>query len=106
MIKIYADEDVDKSVVLSLKGKGVDITSVDQEERKDLSDKEQFNFAIKEDRAVLTEDSDFVKISEGEKHHGILFIPKKRKPPEVVKKVIRILELLDEEDLEGEIVFV
>lgn len=39
MIKIFADENVEKSVVFSLKEKGFDITSVDIEKRKGLSPK-------------------------------------------------------------------
>jgi len=47
-----------------------------------------------------------VKICEEEEHHGILFIPKRRKPSEIAKGVVRILEVLDSEDLENEVTFV
>jgi len=47
-----------------------------------------------------------VKICEEEEHHGILFIPKRRKPSEIAKRVVRILEVLDSEDLENEVIFV
>lgn len=106
MIKIFADENVEKSVVFSLKEKGFDITSVNIEKRKGLSDKEQLNFAIEKNRVVLTHDLDFVKISKQKDNPGVLFIPKVRKPEEIVKRVVRILELLDLEDLENEVVFV
>lgn len=106
MIKVYADENVEKSVVFSLKEKGFDITSVNIEERKGLTDDDQLDFAIKEGRAILSHDPDFVKICEDKEHPGILFIPRRRKPEEIVKRVVRILEILDMEDLKGEIIFV
>lgn len=106
MIKIYADENVERSVVFSLKERGFDITSVNMEGRKGLPDKEQLDFANENGRVILTHDPDFVKICEKEEHHGILFIPKRRKPSEIAKRVVRILEVLDSEDLENEVVFV
>lgn len=106
MIKIYADENVERSIVFSLKERGFDIISVDMEGRKGLSDKEQLDFANENERAILTHDLDFVKICEKEEHKGVLFIPKRRKPSEITKRVVSILEVLDQEDLENEVIFV
>ncbi|MFW6048458.1 MAG: DUF5615 family PIN-like protein, partial [Candidatus Natronoplasma sp.] len=44
MIKIYADENVERSIVFSLKERGFDIISVDMEGRKGLTDKKQLDF--------------------------------------------------------------
>lgn len=106
MIKVYAHENIERSIIFSLEQKGFDITSVNRENMRGLSDKDQFDFAVKNERVVLTRDSDFLKICEGREHPGVLYIPKRRKRKEIVKRVVRILELLDSDDLEDQILFV
>jgi len=71
-----------------------------------LSDKDQLDFAVKNDRVILTRDSDFLSICEGRGHPGVLYIPKRRRRKEIVQRVVRIFELLDPSDLENEIIFV
>ncbi len=71
-----------------------------------LSDKDQLDFAVKNDRVILTRDSDFLSICDRRDHPGMLYIPKRRRRKEIVKRVVRILELLDPRDLENEIIFV
>lgn len=105
MISIYADEHIDRSVVLSLREKGIDIRAVD-EEAQGISDQKLLERAAEEDRAVLTKDSDFVELASKNSHLGVLFLPKRRSSEETVRRIVRIIDVLSQEDLENELIFV
>ncbi len=63
------------------RGLGLDVRSVHEVGRQGYSDREQLQFAVSEERVLVTRNrDDFIKLTimffqTGEVHHGILIIP-------------------------------
>ena len=64
MIGILADEHIKNSVQNSLRSKGVDISSLQENGLMEAEDKEILNHAVENEMAVLTNDSDFEILGE------------------------------------------
>ena len=77
-IKVYLDEDVDISLSIALKQKGIDVLTTQERGHKRLSDTEQFEFAANTKRAIFTHNKrDFILLHkkyvlEGKEHYGII----------------------------------
>ena len=77
-IKLYLDEDVDVSLSIALKQKGIDVLTTQESGHKRLSDAEQLEFAVSNKRAILTHNKrDFILLHkkyllEGIEHYGII----------------------------------
>ncbi|MCR4318480.1 MAG: DUF5615 family PIN-like protein [Planctomycetes bacterium] len=78
MIKLYLDEDVHKKIAVALRVLGYDVVSAHELKNWGLSDEEQIEFAISEQRAIFTFNvGDFDRLhreylKRGEEHFGIL----------------------------------
>ncbi len=77
MIKLYLDEDVHKKTATALRLKGYDVISAHEVHNQSLSDYQQLEYAISEQRAIFTFDvGDFSRLHEeyikkGKDHFGI-----------------------------------
>ena len=76
--KFYADENVPLAVSKALKKRGIDVLTAQESEMLQKEDNAQLSFALSEKRAIITHDSDFLKLAAKEKsnHNGILFFTK------------------------------
>ncbi|MDA8078792.1 MAG: DUF5615 family PIN-like protein [Nitrospiraceae bacterium] len=78
MVKLYLDEDVHKKVALALRLRGYDVVSAHEVQQFSLSDRQQLEFAITENRAIFTFNAgDFSRLHDecvktGKIHHGIV----------------------------------
>jgi uncharacterized protein with PIN domain len=76
-IKLYLDADVHPRIALVLRERGFDALSAQEIERKEISDEEQLEFAISQDKAILTHNTGhFAKLHKdcmdaGKEHNGI-----------------------------------
>lgn len=77
-IKLYLDEDIDISLSIALKQKGINVLTTQESGHKRLSDTEQLEFAVNSKRAILTHNKrDFILLHkkyllEGKEHYGII----------------------------------
>ena len=75
------DEDISPEVAVLLRSSGVDATSVHEEGRQGLSDREQMQFAAAEGRCLVTRNrNDFILLTRefferGRPHAGVLILP-------------------------------
>lgn len=78
MIKLYLDEDVHKKIAVALRLKGYDVVSAHEVQKQSLSDYQQLEYAVSEQRAIFTFNAgDFDRlhkeyIKSGKNHFGIL----------------------------------
>lgn len=78
MVRLYLDEDVHKKIATALRLKGYDVLSAHETGKGGLSDVEQFEFAVSEQRAIFTFNiGDFSKlhnefINMGKSHYGVI----------------------------------
>jgi predicted nuclease of predicted toxin-antitoxin system len=79
-LKFYCDENTTGAIAQQLADKGVDIVRCqDIEGMMGATDEAHFTYAIENDRIILTEDNDFLKLSnkwltDGNQHPGIFFL--------------------------------
>ena len=77
-VKLLLDEDVHFSLAIALRTRGFDVVHVQELERKGMSDREQLNFAVVNERCLLSFNvRDFVilhneYVKSDQKHFGII----------------------------------
>jgi predicted nuclease of predicted toxin-antitoxin system len=103
-IKLYLDEDIDPLLARVLRERSVDCLSTPETDNRGRSDSEQFNFAIQQDRAILTLNvKDFVTLAReyavsGQHHRGIIVsdhLPFR----ELLRRILLLLRKHADEDL-------
>lgn len=91
-MRLLADENVARSVVLTLRQAGHDIISVHDQKWQRISDSILLTRAQRDQRVILTHDQDFV----GYGNVGVILIRFRRQRPRQI--AIRLTELLNSKD--------
>ena len=106
-IKFHLDENVNNAVADGLKRRRVDVTTTSQVGLMGVSDLEQVEFALSENRAIFTHDDDLLKIHQkGIEHAGIIYCNQNiRSIGDIIRGLILIWEVLEPEELKNEIEF-
>lgn len=96
VVKLYLDEDVDVLIVDLLGARGFLALSTAQANNLGQRDREQLQYAVKDQRCLLTHNrTDFEELAKeyfeaGELHYGII-IAVRRPPKEIVRRLLRVL---------------
>ena len=78
-IKYHLDESVANAVANGLEHRGIDVTTSSTAELIGASDLDQLDYAMKEERVLVTHDDDFLRIhATGAEHAGIAYAHQKR----------------------------
>ncbi|MFN8657348.1 MAG: DUF5615 family PIN-like protein [Candidatus Obscuribacterales bacterium] len=73
-IRFFLDEHIPSAVAAGLARRGVDVLTVQEAKRREFEDAEQLQFAIADNRVIVTFDKDFLLLSDqGLQHTGIVF---------------------------------
>ncbi|MEO1288311.1 MAG: DUF5615 family PIN-like protein [Chloroflexota bacterium] len=96
-LKLYTDGHIAKSIVRQLRLKDVDIERCEDVGLKDASDLQHFEYALENERTIVTQDADFLRIHneiqrEGKNHFGIIRITSENITN--VGKIVNELEFL------------
>lgn len=107
-IKFHLDESVDPDIAIGLSRYGVDVTTTKLQELLGQSDQVQFNFCCQQQRVLLTQDSDFLRIAnQNFQHSGIVYYqPGTRSIGEIIRAVILIYEVLTPEEMYGSVEYI
>ncbi|MCF6150366.1 MAG: DUF5615 family PIN-like protein [Candidatus Kuenenia sp.] len=75
-IRIITDENISPRVVTFLRAEGIDVKDTKEQNWHDKEDEETLEIAYKEQRFVLTHDSDFgtLAINEGKQNYGSIYL--------------------------------
>ena len=95
-LRLLADENIPRTVIIALREKGYDVASV-WELRSGMSDEEVVELAIKESRIIITFDKDFGRIALLKPNiTGIILL---RIPPlnplYIVERILSVLERIE-----------
>jgi predicted nuclease of predicted toxin-antitoxin system len=96
----YIDEDLPPAIAKLLGGHGFEATSVLEEGRAELSDKEQLCFAAQQKLVLVTANiADYAGLARqwaarGRAHVGLVFVPTKRFPRRQAARITRALRAL------------
>ena len=103
--KFYADENVPSAVIRSLRSRGIDVASVVAAGMRGKSDSDQLEYAILQKRAIITHDSDFLRLVHGKKHYGIIFFTAQVSVGEAVKYIESLCFAYTADELKNSILF-
>lgn len=97
LIKILTDENISPKVVSFLRKNGFDVLDAKEQHWCGKDDEALLNTAYREQRFVMTHDSDFgtLAINEKKPYHGIIYLRVKNSKPGNVMKVCEQLFRLD-----------
>ena len=111
MLKLYLDEDVHKKVATALRLKGYDVISSHEVQKQSLSDYQQLEYAISEQRAIFTFNiGDFKRLNEeyilsGKDHFGII-LSKQIPIGETIKRLTKFLYTHSSEEVKNNIFWI
>ncbi len=103
-LKLYLDEDVQAELAPALRKRGYNVISVREAGRLSRSDEEQIEFAITQERAMVTYNSEHYVplhveyLRERRKHHGIIVSPQ-ISFSDAFRKIRNLLTTLTAEDM-------
>ena len=94
--KLLADENVPRPLVRSLRSAGLDVVWIPETSHRGITDDEVTNLANKNERVVLTRDSDYLKPSSRRRiRRGIIYISdpvRKDNIKRLTRNIVRALE--------------
>ena len=109
-IKIYTDEDVYVQLAPALRKHGIDAESVLEANRSGLEDYEQLDYAVNNQRAILTfnrqhyEELAVEYFLKDKTHYGIIISPQYNFK-ELLRRLLVLLKERDADELENQIVY-
>ncbi len=104
-IRFHLDEQVDVAVARALRRHGVDVTTTVEAGLRTASDEEQIAYARREQRVLVTQDADFLRLAAaGTRHAGIAFSPPTgRSVGDIIRGLLLVHELLRPEEIQDRV---
>lgn len=105
-VALYLDADVSRKLAKALRENGFDAVSAVEVGNAKLSDLAQFNYAIGDQRAILTYDSkDFARLFDeywqaGKEHYGII-VSEQLPVSEMLKRLLRLLDSVTADEMKN-----
>lgn len=106
-VKFHLDESVDPAVSRGLLLRGVDTTTSIEAALLGASDEEQLAFALAQSRAIVTHDSDFLRLdSFGHEHAGVAYCrPRSKTIGQLVLALALLARTSTAVEIRGKVVF-
>lgn len=106
-IRFHLDENVNSAVADGLRRRGIDVTNTAEEGLIASPDEAQLEFALSQGRVIFTQDADFLRLHQsGVAHAGIAYCHQgSRSIGEILRGLILIWDLLEPEDMRGQLEF-
>jgi hypothetical protein len=106
-IQFHLDENVNNAVADGLRRRGINVTTTGEAGLISAPDELQLQFAISQNRTLITHDDDFLAMHQGGvEHTGIAYCkPNSRSIGEILCALILIWEVLEPEDMSNHIEF-
>lgn len=108
--KLFLDEDVHDGLGAALRREGFDALTAREAGRKQLSDQEQLEFAVSQERALLSFNLvHYEALAEeyflsGKEHWGI-FVSPRREFRDLLRRVLKLLRETEADELKNQIVY-
>jgi predicted nuclease of predicted toxin-antitoxin system len=103
-IKFYCDEHIHPAVSTALKNRGADILTAQDVRMLGIADEAHLQFADSQGRAIITQDTDFLRLHKsGLPHSGILFAHQSKTLSEIIHSLIRVYQMKTEDEMENHI---
>lgn len=108
LIKFYTDEHIGNALTTALRNKGMEVLTCQEAGLLGQPDETHLEYALREKRAIITNDNDFLKLAAQQKeHYGIVFIVRQRTDIGViVRRITQLHSLLDAEQFRNQIDYI
>lgn len=106
-IRFHLDECVPQAVGDGLRRRGIDVTFGTKREQSGDDDERVLRFATAEERVLVTQDADFLRLArEGHHHTGITYyVPGSRSVGELISTLVLVHGVLTADEMVGHIEF-
>ena len=105
-IRFYTDEHCAHAIASGLQKRGVNVLTTYAANMIGASDEEQLALAVREERVVFTQDRDFLRMhATGKDHFGIVYAMQGKSIGEIVRGLMLVYEVLEQEDMKNNIEF-
>ena len=111
-VRLYFDEDVSVDIVRNLRQRGFDVLSTHEARRLQLDDDAQIDFAVEEQRALVTHNRrDFEvqherALAEGKAHFGIIIARRRANDAAVVSRLLALLNRVTAEEMVNQLRYI
>lgn len=110
-VRLYLDEDVSVLTKKLLTSRGYDILTAQEARQLGISDAQQLAFAAAQARAIVTHNhGDFevlaTKYIDSAQHHAGIIIAYRRKPQEIVGRLLVILENVTADEMRDQVRYI
>ena len=107
-IRYLVDEHVAKAVATGLRKRGIDVVTLVDAGLLGAEDKDLLTFAEEEDRVMVTQDRDFLRLAaeaEGD-HPGVAYAPQGRSMGELVRLLDLLTQVSDAGEMRGRVEYI
>lgn len=105
-IEFYMDEHIHPAVTAALRARGIDVLTAQEANLLSAADKSQLDFALQQGRVLFSFDADFTRLHAAQyPHAGIIFAPRQTPIGQQVRSLLRIYQVLSQEDMIGHLEF-
>lgn len=103
-IKFYCDEHIHPAITAALRNRGADTATAQEVNMLGISDEVHLQFAVSQGRAIITQDTDFLRLHKTKiTHHGILFAHQNKTLSVIIHALIRVYQIKTEEEMENHV---
>ena len=102
-IRFYLDENVENQIAKGLRTRQIDVLTTGEADHIGWKDIQHLVFALAEQRVIVTQDSDFLKLhAQGQEHAGIVYYkPQAHTPKQILRRLLLIYEIFEPEDMKN-----
>ncbi len=107
-LRFHLDENCDPRIATGLRLRGVDVTTTIEVGLLEASDDEQLAYARDQERVIITEDADFLRMSAaGRASPGVIFVRSQhRSIGRVIRNVLLIWEICEQDEMRNRVEFI
>ncbi|MBI3914459.1 MAG: DUF5615 family PIN-like protein [Chloroflexi bacterium] len=111
-ISFYFDEDIEVSIAAMIASEKYDVLTARDAGMLTKSDREQLEFAIREERTIVTHNREHFKelhseyLREGNKHYGIVILIRRNSFREMANRLLELLGDTMADEMENQLRFV
>jgi predicted nuclease of predicted toxin-antitoxin system len=104
-MRFHLDEHVADAIAKGLRQRGIDVTTTADANLLDAEDDEHVAYALSEDRVVVTQDADFLRLhGDQQVHAGIVYFPQRtRTIGEVIAHLALMHDCMEEGEMRGKV---
>lgn len=105
-LRFYADEHVSSSIVKGLRLRGIEVMTTKEAGLLGANDEDHIVFAKREERVILTQDDDFLRLhSKGAQHCGIVYAHQRTPIGNIIRGIMLVCQVLDSNEMKNHIEF-